>query len=66
MASEHEQGPDDQEHDGRGSILFGLFPFLCLVWPKRQADPVIGIGLPREEPVKDATMISAYYLSFYE
>jgi hypothetical protein len=47
-------------------LLRGLFPFGRLVTPSAPVDPVIEIGLPGSRPQKDTSMISAYYLSFYE
>jgi hypothetical protein len=43
-----------------------LFPFGGLVTPSAPVDPVVEIGLPGSTPRKDTSMISAYYLSFYE
>ena len=52
--------------DRWGRFIINLFPFICLFHPALGTDPVIGIGLPRGEPVRDTAMISAYYLSFCE
>ncbi len=48
------------------SLLQGLIPFGRLVTPSAPVDPVIEIGLPESTLRKDTSMISAYYLSFYE
>ena len=47
-------------------LLRGLVPFGGLVTPSAPVDPVVEIGLPISTPRKDTSMISAYYLSFYE
>ncbi len=47
-------------------LLRGLVPFGRLVTPSAPVDPVVEIGLPGTRPQKDMSMISAYYLSFYE
>ena len=47
-------------------LLRGLFPFGSLVTPSAPVDPVVEIGLPGSRPQRDTSMISAYYLSFYE
>jgi hypothetical protein len=47
-------------------LLRGLVPFGGLVTPSAPVDPVVEIGLPRSSSRKDTSMISAYYLSFYE
>ena len=47
-------------------LLRALVPFGCLVTPSAPVDPVVEIGLPESTPRKDTSMISAYYLSFYE
>jgi hypothetical protein len=36
------------------------------VTPSAPVDPVVEIGLPESTLRKDTSMISAYYLSFYE
>jgi len=43
-----------------------LFPLGALLNRSAPADPVLGIALPGAEPPEDTSMISAYYLSFYE
>ncbi len=43
-----------------------LFPLGALLNRSAPTDPVRGIALPDAELVEDASMISAYYLSFYE
>ena len=48
------------------SILRALVPFGRLVTPSASVDPVVEIGLPGSRPQRDTSMISAYYLSFYE
>jgi hypothetical protein len=48
------------------SLLRGLVPFGGLVTPSAPVDPVVEIGLPGSSSRKDTSMISAYYLSFYE
>ena len=47
-------------------VLRFLFLVVGLVSPCAPSDPVRGIALPNSEPPKDACMVSAYYLSFYE
>lgn len=47
-------------------LLHGLVPFDGLVTPSAPVDPVVEIGLPGSSTRKDTSMISAYYLSFYE
>ena len=48
------------------SLLQGFVPFGRLVTPSAPVDPVVEIGLPGARPQRDTSMISAYYLSFYE
>jgi hypothetical protein len=47
-------------------LLSGLAPFWKLVTPSARVDPVVEIGLPNSSSCKDTSIISAYYLSFYE
>lgn len=47
-------------------LLRGLVPFGRLVTPSAPVDPVVEIGLPESTLRKDTSVISAYYLSFYE
>jgi len=47
-------------------VLRGFVPFWSLVTPSETVDPVVEIGLPESTLRKDTSMISAYYLSFYE
>jgi len=47
-------------------LLRELVPFDNLVTPSAPVDPVVEIGLPESILRKDTSMISAYYLSFYE
>jgi hypothetical protein len=47
-------------------LLRALVPFGSLVTPSAPVDPVVEIGLPDSSSRKDTSMISAYYLSFYE
>jgi hypothetical protein len=48
------------------SLLRGLVPLGRLVTPSAPVDPAVEIGLPQATLRKDTSMISAYYLSFYE
>jgi hypothetical protein len=48
------------------NCIQALFPLLALVISPTAQDPVRGIALPAGEPPRDASAISAYYLSFYE
>ena len=43
-----------------------LFPLSALFNRAAPTDPVRGIALPGDEPEEDTSMITAYYLSFYE
>jgi hypothetical protein len=43
-----------------------LFPIAALVNPSAAGEPVRGLGLPTAELQEDTSMLSAYYLSFYE
>jgi hypothetical protein len=43
-----------------------LFPLGTLLNRTAPTDPVHGIALPDAEPEADTSMITAYYLSFYE
>ena len=47
-------------------LLRALVPFGSLVTPSAPVDPVVEIGLPMSSFRRDTSMISAYYLSFYE
>jgi len=47
-------------------LLRALVPFGSLVTPSAPVDPVVEIGLPMSSSRRDTSMISAYYLSFYE
>lgn len=47
-------------------LLRGLVPFGGLVTPSVPVDPVVEIGLPESTPRRDTSVVSAYYLSFYE
>lgn len=47
-------------------LLRALVPFGSLVTPSAPVDPAVEIGLPMSSSRKDTSMISAYYLSFYE
>jgi hypothetical protein len=47
-------------------LLRGLLPIGSLVTPSAPADPVVELGLPKSISRKDTSMISAYYLSYYE
>jgi hypothetical protein len=48
------------------SWLQVLFPIVVLVAPSRTGEPVRGLGLPGTDLQEDTSMLSAYYLSFYE
>ena len=43
-----------------------LFPIAVLVTPSKTEEPVRGLGLPTAELQEGTSMLSAYYLSFYE
>jgi hypothetical protein len=43
-----------------------LFPIAALVTPSKTEEPVRGLGLPTAELQEGTSMLSAYYLSFYE
>jgi hypothetical protein len=47
-------------------VLRGFVLFSSLVTPSAPVDPVVEIGLSKSSSRKDTSMISAYYLSFYE
>jgi hypothetical protein len=47
-------------------LLRLLFPLEDLLNRPHPGDPVHNISLPDARPAEDASMISAYYLSFYE
>jgi hypothetical protein len=57
---------DDSTSRWWARLLRGLVPFGRLVTPSVPVDPVVEIGLPDSSSRKDTSMISAYYLSFYE
>jgi hypothetical protein len=57
---------DDSPSKCWARLLRGLVPFGNLVAPSTPVDPVVEIGLPGSSSRKDTSMISAYYLSFYE
>ena len=48
------------------SWLRVLFPIAALVTPSKAGEPVRSLGLPNAELQEDTSMLSAYYLSFYE
>lgn len=52
--------------DRWASWLWRLFPLSTLFNRAAATDPVHGIALPNGEPEEDISMITAYYLSFYE
>ena len=43
-----------------------LFPIAVLVTSSKTEEPVRGLGLPGADLQEDTSMLSAYYLSFYE
>ena len=43
-----------------------LFPIAVLVTSSKTEEPVRGLGLPDADLQEDTSMLSAYYLSFYE
>lgn len=57
---------EDSPSRGWVRLLRGLLPFWSLVIPSAPVDPVVEIGLPGSSSREDTSMISAYYLSFYE
>jgi hypothetical protein len=57
---------ENQSSSWWSTLLRGLVPFGKLVTSSAPVDPVVEIGLPGACPQKDTSMISAYYLSFYE
>lgn len=57
---------DDNPEKWWAELLRAFFPFSRLVTPSAPVDPVVEIGLLSPLPAKDTSIISAYYLSFYE
>lgn len=47
-------------------LLQAFCPVERIVTPAAPVDPVVEIGLPSNHPQKDASLVSAYYLTFYE
>jgi hypothetical protein len=57
---------DDKPEKWWARLLCGLASFGNLVTPSAPVDPVVEIGLVSSHSAKDTSIISAYYLSFYE